>query len=165
MKRLFITFALFGVIFSANLWAHHAAEGIISDEIWDNIDQNLIDADSPHIDFDPDNPGNLMDMDVDDTGRAVVVTTGIVEFTTDLNSEDAAEIIDTEFQDVFDQTMSSMSGIPTGMTDFEYGLVDDDGDGYIDYAVVTIEEPIGTGNSQGIPTETPSTPPGNRAGG
>ena len=44
MKRIIMGTTLLGLAFSAGLWAHHAAEGIVSDEIWEMIDQNLIDA-------------------------------------------------------------------------------------------------------------------------
>lgn len=167
MKRNVLGMTLLGCIFSAGLWAHHAAEGIISDDIWNMIDQNLIDADSPHLDFDPDNPGNLMELDVDDeTNRAVIVSTGVIEFTSDVDSVEAKDIIDTEFADIFDQTMADLNRLPTGVMGYEVvELVDDDNDGYIEYAEISVTEPIGQGNSQDIPTDDLSSPPGNRAGG
>ncbi|MES9943880.1 MAG: hypothetical protein ABW080_02860 [Candidatus Thiodiazotropha sp.] len=39
-------------IFTVNTYAHHMAEGIISDELWQMIDDMLVDADSPHLDLD-----------------------------------------------------------------------------------------------------------------
>ena len=52
MKNLMIL----GMTFSAILlvtpaWAHHPAEGIVSDEIWAMVDSMLVDADSPHLDI------------------------------------------------------------------------------------------------------------------
>lgn len=38
--------------FSANSHAHHMAEGIISDDLWQMIDDMLEAADSPHLDLD-----------------------------------------------------------------------------------------------------------------
>ena len=38
--------------FSANSYAHHMAEGIISDDLWQMIDDLLEAADSPHLDLD-----------------------------------------------------------------------------------------------------------------
>lgn len=167
MKRIVLSMTLLGIVFSAGLWAHHAAEGIISDDIWNTIDQNLIEADSPHLDFDPDNPGNLMELDIgDETNRAVIVSTGIIEFTSDVDSIEASDIIDTEFADIFAQTMADLNRIPTGVMGYEVvELVDDDNDGYIEYAEISVTEPIGQGNSQDIPSEDSSSVPGNRAGG
>jgi len=166
MKRTQLVTALLGALVAAPLWAHHMAEGIISDELWAQIDTNLTESGSLHIEFDPDNPGNLMELDVDDdTGRAIVVSTGIIEFTDDVDSVEAAAIIASDFQPVFEDTIHGMGGIPSGLTDFDTTLVDDDGDGSIEYAVIEIAEPIGQGNSQDLPTEPPSAPPGQRAGG
>jgi hypothetical protein len=51
MKRnTLLLLALLGVIMSASAWAHHAAEGIISDDIWTSIDDMLVE--SPHIELD-----------------------------------------------------------------------------------------------------------------
>lgn len=41
-----------GVLFNVQAQAHHAAEGIISDDLWQMIDDRLEDADSPHLDLD-----------------------------------------------------------------------------------------------------------------
>ena len=167
MKILLPGVVLLGSLCAPVLWAHHAAEGIISDDIWNMIDDNLLEADSPHIDFDPDNPGNLMELDVDDeTNRAVIVSTGIIEFTDDVLMDDAAGIIETEFSPVFDTTMSDMNSIPTGMMGYVVeAIVDEGGDGIADYAVITISEPIGQGNSQDLPPDDLSSPPGKRSGG
>jgi len=40
---------LAGVMLVTAAWTHHAAEGIISDEIWVEIDERLDLADSPHL--------------------------------------------------------------------------------------------------------------------
>lgn len=45
-------FLLTAFSFSANSYAHHAAEGIISDDLWQMIDDMLEAADSPHLDLD-----------------------------------------------------------------------------------------------------------------
>lgn len=167
MRRFSIGIALLGTVLVTPLLAHHMAEGIISDDIWNRIDYNLVEANSPHIDFDPDNPGNLMELDVDDeTNRAVIVSTGIIEFTDDVLMADAADIIETEFSPVFDTTMSDMNSIPTGMMDYVVeAIVDQGGDGIADYAIITISEPIGQGNSQDLPPDDLSSPPGKRSGG
>ena len=43
--------ALIGAMFAASAWAHHAAEGIISDDAWAEIDTRLEEMDSPHLDI------------------------------------------------------------------------------------------------------------------
>ena len=38
-------------LFSTNSFSHHAAEGIVSDDIWQMVDDLLEAADSPHLDM------------------------------------------------------------------------------------------------------------------
>ena len=55
MKRLMILSLVFlGIVFIAPAWSHHAAQGIVSDDIWQMIDGLLEDADSPHLSIDFD---------------------------------------------------------------------------------------------------------------
>jgi hypothetical protein len=61
MKHLFATlFMLSAVTFSVQASAHHMAEGIISDELWEMIDDQLEAADSPHLDLDFTLMGNTI---------------------------------------------------------------------------------------------------------
>lgn len=53
MKKFATTIMMLtAMIFTAQASAHHAAEGIISDELWQMIDDQLEAADSPHLDMD-----------------------------------------------------------------------------------------------------------------
>lgn len=53
MKNILATFLLLITIAVAGQSsAHHAAAGIVSDEIWQMIDDLLVAADSPHLDLD-----------------------------------------------------------------------------------------------------------------
>lgn len=53
MKKFATTIMMLtAMIFTAQASAHHAAEGIISDELWQMIDDLLEAADSPHLDLD-----------------------------------------------------------------------------------------------------------------
>ena len=56
MKRIIEGFAfLISLLLIATpVMAHHAAEGIVSDDIWQAIDDNLTDANSPHQDMELD---------------------------------------------------------------------------------------------------------------
>lgn len=47
-------------LFSTNAFSHHAAEGIVSDDIWQMIDDLLEAADSPHLDLDFTLMGNTV---------------------------------------------------------------------------------------------------------
>lgn len=47
--RVLLGVAFVGVLLTASAWAHHAAEGIISDELWSEINDRLDATDSPHL--------------------------------------------------------------------------------------------------------------------
>lgn len=72
MKTLFATIAALVPLFvAAPLSAHHPAADIVSEEIYDMIEQNLLDADSPHLDLDLT---DIMDPDGTVTGMEMTVT-------------------------------------------------------------------------------------------
>ncbi|MEA3244015.1 MAG: hypothetical protein U9Q19_11355 [Pseudomonadota bacterium] len=53
MKIILATLLLLtAVAVAGQASAHHAAEGIVSDDIWQMIDDLLVAADSPHLDLD-----------------------------------------------------------------------------------------------------------------
>jgi hypothetical protein len=53
MKKLSATLMILSaVLFAGQASAHHAAAGIVSDDIWEMIDDQLEAADSPHLDMD-----------------------------------------------------------------------------------------------------------------
>lgn len=52
MKKAIQAAVLASVLTSFSAFAHHPAEEIIDAETWLMIDQNLEDADSPHLDLD-----------------------------------------------------------------------------------------------------------------
>lgn len=54
-KLMMISMMFFAILLVTPAWSHHPAEGIVSDEIWDMVDQMLVDADSPHLTIDFDN--------------------------------------------------------------------------------------------------------------
>ncbi len=183
MKRIFTAFALLGVIFSANLWAHHMAAGIISDDLWDQIDENLVDT--PHDDMlsisDPDMtiPDTMatMSLDSESTDTIYLQSVVTVEFDESVPESDYEMLIE-ELMDLYVvPTSAEMNRSPTGTVIdepddslsrslyFMVKMVDSDADGIDDYAEIYSFEPIGKGNSQDIPTDTPTPPPGKRANG
>lgn len=180
MKRIMLGMALFGVIFSTSLWAHHAAEGIVSDEIWQMIDQNLIDAESPHlINFDNItlDTGNTMDTATvytdPVTGDMYLLTVAEVYFDETLSESDYDDYIEAFIEVVLLPTLDDSNGIPSGRLNddtsavfYEVEYIDFPADGIIDYAEISIYEPIGNGNSQvGAAASVSATAPGQRKSG
>lgn len=52
MKKVIQVAVLASLLSSFSAFAHHPAEDIIDPDTWEMIDQNLVDADSPHLDLD-----------------------------------------------------------------------------------------------------------------
>ena len=52
MKKALQVVVLASLLTSFSAFAHHPAADIIDPETWEMIDQNLEDADSPHLDMD-----------------------------------------------------------------------------------------------------------------
>lgn len=66
MKKAIQAAVIASLLTSMSAFAHHPAEAIIDADTWAMIDQNLQDADSPHL-----------DMDMDDMGAASDTGTGV----------------------------------------------------------------------------------------
>lgn len=153
--------ALVGALICAPVWAHHAAEGIISDDVWARIDAQLVAIDSPHLNIDfNDVMGTMSSTTID--GRVFLQTTITVEV------DEAAEYVDLIEQAVDEaMAMSVDDGMAPGgvvgsgnSNTFEIEIIERD-DGYVD---ILLLEPLGQGNAQ----EDPGTPPpqnGTRSGG
>ncbi len=58
MKKVMHAAVFASLLASASAFAHHPAEAIIDPDTWAMIDQNLQDADSPHLDLDLDTMGS-----------------------------------------------------------------------------------------------------------
>ena len=58
MKKVIQAAVLASVLTSLSAFAHHPAEAIIDADTWLMIDQNLQEADSPHLDLDLDTMGS-----------------------------------------------------------------------------------------------------------
>lgn len=131
MKKYLAGFLMaLATLFAAPAWSHHAAEGIVSDEIWDMIDGLLEDADSPHLEMD------LPILEEDSMGRPTLVTTVELVYETDaldLMDQIAAEVADWERRE----------GGVSAVTVNEPVLNEDTG-----YWEIVIFEPIGRGRSQ-----------------
>ena len=172
MKRMMkFGLALFFIVFVAPVWAHHAAEGIVSDEIWDRIDQQLEDADSPHLNIDFDDVMGSMRVgpypgdESDDLYLITEVTAYVDEV------DDYMAVIDAVMEDIMNPTLEDSNQVPAGnmISDrntgafFEVEYVLDEND-ELDYANILLYEPIGNGNSfEDMDSEPPQT--GKRADG
>lgn len=166
MKRLIIGMTALGMVFSAGLWAHHAAEGIVSDEIWQSINDNLIAASSPHLEnfvlVTDDTMGGATVWTDPDTGDMYLLTVSEVYITEDeLNPPETEEewdvYIEVFITEVVLPSLDDSSGIPSGtlnedtssvIIDWRYVDSTVPQDGIIDYAEILIYEPIGNGSSQ-----------------
>ncbi len=61
MKKALQAAVIAALFTSVSAFAHHPAEAIIDADTWAMIDQNLEDADSPHLDMDMDDMGSTSD--------------------------------------------------------------------------------------------------------
>ena len=177
MKRTISGMLFFGMIMSASLWAHHMAEGIISDELWNSIDESL--EGTPHDEI-LSLSGPDMDVQTDaDTGTIFLESVVRVDFEELVRAVDyeslVQEVIDLYVLPAVDAmnripsvtVISTPEQIDSRMLFLTYELVDDGvfENGQIDYALITTYEPIGKGNSQDVPPDSPEDPPfGNRNG-
>ncbi len=149
MKRLTILALMFlGLLAAAPVWSHHAAEGIVSDDIWQMIDGLLEDADSPHLNIDFDDVMDSMSVaavpgggdnctgDSDCSGRLLLVTSIVVP----------TGYLD-EYMIYIDFAVSDRNRVPSGKTSSETALsletvIVDLEDGWSE---ISLLEPIGTG--------------------
>lgn len=177
MKRSILFLTLLALLLPASVFAHHAAEGIVSDAIWAMIDDNL--EGSPHLDLDFDDPGCSADMyscmgtDVQPIdGRLYLVTTVEVELLSQEARQDPATYIESSFEQAFVDAIEAIRQIPSGTlgddTDrvfYDPDYFDTDNDGSYEYAIVDLYEPIGSGHSSESITQPDTPQPGNRKGG
>ena len=162
MKRLMMASTVFFcMLFIAPVWAHHPAEGIVSDEIWDMVDTLL--EGSPHLDIDFDNVMDSMTFVTDSDGRSSAETTITVVITDDdadgVTYEDYLYEMGIVIAEI-EEAISATSGVPStsGTTEsrpastlWEIELIefDDDRLGEDTFETwVTLSEPVGSGESQ-----------------
>ena len=181
MKRVILGLTAIGVMLSASLWAHHAAEGIVSDEIWDEIDANLEAVSSPHLAIDFDDPGclaslyNCMGTDLDTIDDSLyMVTTVEVYLLTPEAQADPDSAIETYFDEAYTNALDVTSRIPSGALGDDTSTVfyvhvtnvGDEVNSIYEYAVIDLYEPIGSGRSQDdIVTDVAAPNPGKGPGG
>lgn len=129
MKRQgMITAAAVAACMALPVAAHHMAEGIVADDLYDAISENL--AGTPHEDID-------FEFTDDDMGGAL---TAVVTVTIPADEvEDMADVID----DTMEAVLGAQGETSEGSISVEYSDVDDDGN-----VTITITEHLGVGESQ-----------------
>jgi len=153
MKRTVMTSTLFlASLLAAPAFAHHAAEGIVSDDIWQMIDDNLEAVYSPHLNIDFDDVMGSMSAVSDDDGDMYLVS-GITVYTDEVD----------EYMPFIEAALEEAKTFPSGTTSSgtastAFIEVIDLGDGD---SQILLFEPIGNGASQDVPI--PTTPPGKRS--
>jgi len=152
MKRFMILTLMFlGMLFAAPVWSHHAAEGIVSDDIWQMIDGLLEDADSPHLSIDFDDVMDSMGIAAapgggddcagnNDCGGRLLLVTSIVVPT----------IYVEDYMIYIDFAVADRNRVPAGKTSSGTALnleivIEDLPDGLTE---ISLYEPIGSGQSQ-----------------
>ena len=138
-RKVMLNALLFCSMLAGSVWAHHMAEGIISDEIWQMIDENLQEADSPHLNIDFDDVMGSMRVAEDDDGDLYLVS-GIVVYPEEVE----------EYLPFIEAALDEANTMPSGTTrsgSAAVGFIEvnarDDG-----YSEILLYEPIGNGNSQ-----------------
>lgn len=151
MKKIVICSALLlTVLLSAPAWSHHAAQGIVSDEIWQMVDDLLEAADSPHLNIDFENVMESMGVHEGNDGRPSLVTS-IVVYAFEL--EDYLVAIEAA---IIDLNRFPSGTLDSGRAATVWYEVIDLGDGSFE---ILLYEPLGVGNTQ-IGTPPAPTPPG-----
>jgi hypothetical protein len=144
-KLITASAALLSVLLVAPAWSHHPAEGIVSDEIWNSINDRLVLMDSPHLTIDFEDIMDSMGVGLDDAGNVTLQTSIVVD---PLDVPTYMEAINFVFEEV--------SRVPAGNTQSGTAAVLSVTQTELLSAntletvmtVITIFEPVGMGNSQ-----------------
>jgi len=147
-KTLLFSTLLLGSLFAGSTWSHHAAEGIVSDEIWQMINDNLVSVDSPHLDIDfTDIMGS---MSVFDGGEGdLYLTSSAPAYPLEAGEAGYAKAR-LQAEELAAQALADSNQIPSGKTDSGnasvawFEILEPDNK----MLEIVIFEPIGSGNSQ-----------------
>lgn len=143
MKRL-INVAALAAVLSSPAMAHHPAEDIISDDIWQRIDDMLEAADSPHLSLDFDDA--MGSMGVANTGGAGGSMALASSITVPSQAADEYLIYVDEAIDMVSSASESPAGLSSGTGIFVESQ--DLGNGFTE---ITLYEPIGSSQNQNNP--------------
>ena len=96
MKKTLIATAFAMTFASTAAFAHHPAEEIISDEIWDRINTQLEEADSPHLTMDFTEMDNVVVTDVVGTTEEI---DAVLSTISTLETDNAVTVISNDLGD------------------------------------------------------------------
>jgi hypothetical protein len=142
MRHLFsVLAALLAIAFAATSWSHHPAEGIVSDDIWEKVDDLL--AETPHLDIDFEDVMGTMAVVEDPSGRYFLTTTIVVD---DEDLADYLAEINTAIAEL------ALNRVPSGATVSDTALLLDvyytDNEFDSSLEDIILYEPVGGGESQ-----------------
>jgi hypothetical protein len=144
-KLITASAALLSILLVAPAWSHHPAEGIISDEIWNRINDQLIAADSPHLTIDFSDIMDSMAVGPDADGNTTLQTSIVVDSMDVPTYMDAINV-------VFDEVNRAPSGNTNSGTAAVLSVTETEllSANTLEpvMTVITIFEPVGMGNSQ-----------------
>lgn len=150
-QRVMLSAFLLGSMLSGLTWSHHAAQGIVSDDVWQMIDDNLEAAESPHLNIDFDDVMGSMRVYESDDGDLFLVS-NIVVYSADVD----------DYMAVIEPTLEEFSTMPAGTLDSGNAsaafieIIDLESG----FSEILLYEPIGNGASQVAPPPAPA--PGKR---
>jgi hypothetical protein len=97
MKRFIAATALASsALFSASVFAHHPAEAIVSDEIWEMVNTQLEEADSPHLTMDFSSMDRMVVTDIVGTDAEI---DGILNAVNTLDTDNTITVISEDLGD------------------------------------------------------------------
>ena len=144
-KLITATAVLLSVLLVAPAWSHHPAEGIVSDDIWTMINEQLISVGSPHLTIDFDDVMDSMGVGPDPDGNITLQTSIVVD------SQDVPTYMDA-INVVFEQVNRVPSGKTSSGTAAVLSVTQTDllSANTLEpvMTLITVFEPVGMGNSQ-----------------
>ena len=135
-----IAAAAFTLLITAPALSHHMAEGVVTDAVYEMIEENLILADSPHLEVDLSTIGTGSDMT-----RVLTVTVSsgfedeVIEALADAMGQASQE------ESSSDQAIARGAREVTRESSLDIEISDPNPDGLV---TVTVSEDIGQGESQ-----------------
>lgn len=146
MRKLIIASVVsLSVLLAAPAWSHHPAEGIVSDDIWNMVNDRLIFVGSPHLTIDFSDIMDSMAVGPDADGN-VTLQTSIVVDSLDVPT----------YMDAISFVLGEVNRVPLGNTNSGTAAVLSVTETELLSAntletvmtLITVFEPVGMGNSQ-----------------
>jgi len=144
-KLITASAALLSILLVAPAWSHHPAEGIVSDDIWNMINDQLVSVGSPHLTIDFNDVMDSMAVGPDADGNTTLQTSIVVDSMDVQTYMDAINV-------VFDEVNRAPSGKTNRGTAAVLSVTETEllSANTLEpvMTVITVFEPVGMGNSQ-----------------